>query len=198
MLVTVFVAGCKKDDDPGIHPTVLSTTPITDATSTDVTSKISVIFSEPMDAASITTSTFTLKKADVSVAGVVTLSGSTATFSPTANLAPNAVYKATVTTGVSNMEGKQMVKDYVWNFTTGAIPDVTAPTVTVTDPINLATGIAINKAVVATFSESMDQTTITTTTVTLKQGTTAVAGTVTKTATTTTFTPTANLENNKV
>ncbi len=45
----------------------------------------------------------------------------------------------------------------------------------------------------ATFSKAMDSSTITTTTFTLKQGTTAVAGTVTYAGTTATFTPTANL-----
>jgi hypothetical protein len=198
MLAVVFVSGCKKDDDPTLHPTVLSTSPISDATNVAVSSKITAIFSTPMEPTSMTTSTFTLQKADVSVAGAVTFSGSTATFSPSANLAPNASYKATITTGASDLQGKKIVKDYVWNFTTGAIPDVTAPTVTLTDPANLATAVAINKAIVVTFSEAMDQTTITALTFTLNQGSTSIAGTVTKAGTTGTFTPTANLEYNKV
>lgn len=198
MLLVVFVSGCKKDDDPGLRPTVSSTDPITDATNYAVNKKVSVIFSTPMDGSTLTTSTFTLQKAGVNVDGTVTSSGSTATFSPTANLSANTVYKATVTTGAKDLAGRGLNKNYTWSFTTGAIPDVTAPTVTLTDPINLATGVAINKAVVVTFSEAMDQTSITALTFTLKQGTTAIAGTVTKAGTTGTFTPTSNLENNKV
>src|SRR6187402_1677694 len=108
MLLIVFVSGCKKDEDPGLRPTVLSTDPIADATNYAVNKKVSVIFSAPMDAATMTTSTFTLQKAGVNVEGTVTSSGSTATFSPTANLTANTLYKATVTTGAKDLEGKSL------------------------------------------------------------------------------------------
>jgi len=62
--------------------------------------------------------------------------------------------------------------------------------VTSTDPINNVTGVARNKVVALTFSEAMDPLTINTSTFTLKQGTTAVSGTVAYSGTTATFTPT--------
>ena len=66
---------------------------------------------------------------------------------------------------------------------------------TLTDPANAATGVAINQKIGATFSEAMDPLTISTATFTLKQGTTPVAGTVTYAAvgTTATFTPASGL-----
>ena len=65
-----------------------------------------------------------------------------------------------------------------------------------TDPFNGATGVAINRKIAATFSEAMDPTTINTTTFTLQQGATPVAGTVTYAGVTATFTPSGNLAAN--
>ena len=63
------------------------------------------------------------------------------------------------------------------------------PTVKSTDPLNNVTGVARNKEIAFTFSEAMDPLTINSTTFTLKQGTTNVAGTVTYSGTTAKFTP---------
>ena len=76
--------------------------------------------------------------------------------------------------------------------------DETLPTVTLTNPLNNATGVAINQLIVSTFSESMAQTSITSTTYLLKQESASVSGTVTYTGTAATFTPAANLEFNKI
>jgi hypothetical protein len=53
--------------------------------------------------------------------------------------------------------------------------------------------VAINQIITATFSEAMDPSTVSTTTFTLNQGTTPVAGTVSYTGVTATFTPAGNL-----
>ena len=67
------------------------------------------------------------------------------------------------------------------------------PTMTTTDPLNNVTGVSRNKAIDFTFSEAMNPSTINNSTFTLKQGTTAINGTVTYTGTTATFTPTNTL-----
>ncbi len=198
MLLIVLVTGCKKDEDPAIRPVVSATDPLSNATNSAISGKISATFSVAMDPASITNSTFTVKQGTTNVAGAVSYTGTTATFTPTVAMAPNALHTATITTAVKNVAGTSLAKDYTWSFTTGAIPDTSLPTVTLIDPANNATGVAISKVIVATFSEAMDQTTINAVTFILKQGTTSVAGTVTKTGTTGTFTPTASLEYSKV
>jgi len=86
----------------------------------------------------------------------------------------------------------------VWNFTTGAAADVTPPTVTSTDPLNNATGVAINKKIAATFSEAMDPTTLGAATFTLRQGTTVIPGSLTYAGTTEIFTPSSALAPNTV
>lgn len=67
------------------------------------------------------------------------------------------------------------------------------PTVLSTNPEEGATNVAVNSAITATFSMAMDPATLTTTSFTVAQGTTAVSGLVTYSGTTATFTPTSML-----
>src|SRR5437867_399584 len=87
------------------------------------------------------------------------------------------------------MAGNALATGFSWSFTTGVTPDTTRPFLRAADPAHAATGVAINPYIPAAFSEAMDPLTITTVTFTLKQGTTAVAGTVSYAGVTATFTP---------
>jgi len=199
MLLIMLMAGCnKKNDFIGVRPKVTSTDPISNATSIAINSKISATFNVDMDPSTITITNFALQQGTTSVSGVAGYTGTTASFTPAANLTPNTVYTATISTGAKDFFGNTLVKDYVWSFTSGATPDLTLPRVTVTDPLNNATGVAINHLVVITFSKTMDQTTITSLNFNLKQGSTTVSGAVTYTGTTATFTPTSTLAYSKI
>src|ERR1044071_7777794 len=160
-------------------PTVSSTFPANTATGVGIDAKIAAVFSEAMDPATITTSTFTLRQGTTGVAGKVTYVGTTATFAPTANLDPNTTYTATMTTGARDLAGNGLAFAFVWSFTTSPTKDTTRPTISYEDPPNGATGVAISRKIAVTFSEPMDPLTITKTTYTLSQGTTPVVGTVT-------------------
>lgn len=176
-----------------IAPTVILTDPLNNATGVAIDKTFTATFSVPMDPLSITSTTVTLKQGTTTpVAGLVSYSGSTASFNPAADLLPGTIYTATVTTGAKNVAGTTLVTNYVWTFTT-ANPVVVPPTVILTSPLNNATGVAINKTVTATFSVPMDPLTITSTTYTLKQGTTTVAGSVSYSGTTASYDPTADL-----
>jgi hypothetical protein len=185
-----FTTGAGPDVTP---PTVVFTDPVNNAIGVALNKKIAATFSEAMNPSTITSTTFTLQRGTTSVLGTVTYTGITAIFTPANNLAANTAYTGTITTGAKDSAGNALASNYVWNFTTGAAPDVTPPTVISTDPANNATGVAINKKIAATFSEAMDPTTITSTKFTLQQGTTSVSGTVTYAGTTAIFTPTSNL-----
>ena len=116
-----------------------------------------------------------------------------------ADLAPSSLFTATVTTGVTDLAGNALGADHVWTFTTGAAPDITPPTVVSTVPVNAATGVPINQAISASFSETMDPLTITTATVLLAgPGGSPIAGTVAYDPINfiTTFTPSALLAGN--
>jgi hypothetical protein len=179
-------------------PTVTSTVPLNNATGVAINRKAYATFSEAMDPATITTTTFTLKQGATAIAGTVTHSGLIAVFKPASNLAVSTTYTATITTGAKDLAGNALAADYTWTFTTGLTADTTAPIVTLTDPANLEIGVPINRKIAATFSETMDPLTITTTTFTLKQGVTPVAGTVTYVGLIAIFTPTSNLAINTV
>lgn len=173
-----------------VSPTVSVTDPLNNATGVVLNKVLTATFSVPMDPLTITTSTFTVKQGATSVAGTVAYTGSTALFKPTAALTANTIYTATITTGAKNNSNISLASDYVWKFTTGV---VVAPSVTSTDPANLATGVPLNKVTSVIFSEAMDPTSITASTFTLKTGATFISGTISYSGTTAMFTPASNL-----
>jgi methionine-rich copper-binding protein CopC len=180
------------------RPTVISTVPGNQATGVPINQAISATFSTAMDPTTIVAANFTVTgPGGAAVAGIVTYAaiGNTATFTPTANLAANTKYSATITTGAKNLGGNALVSNYVWTFTTAAATTAAAPFVVLTNPANGATGVPVNQAISATFNKAMDPLTITTATFQLSGPNGPVAGTVTYDAVNfiATFTPLANL-----
>ncbi len=148
-------------------PTVTAIVPLNHAGSVAINTKIAVTFSETMDHATITGTTFTVTNGVNPVAGTVDYIGLTATFTPTSNFATNTEYTAMITTGAKNLAGNPLASNFVWSFTTGTAEDTTAPTVTLTVPADTSTSVATNTKIAATFSEAMDPSTITGTTFTV-------------------------------
>jgi hypothetical protein len=179
-------------------PFVVFTSPVDGDNGVAININLAATFSESMDAATINTTTFTLKQGATTISGVVALAGTVATFIPNIALAPNAVFTATITTGSKDLAGNALVANEVWSFTTGNAPDTTAPFVVFTSPVDGDNGVAININLAATFSESMDAATINTTTFTLKQGATTISGVVTLAGTVATFNPNVDLATNSV
>ncbi len=135
-----FRSGATPDTTP---PTVSSTSPASGATNVPIGNALSATFSEAMNTLTINTSTFNLKHGTTSVPGTVTYTGVTAIFTPLRALAPNALFTATITTGVTDLAGNALVRTYVWSFRTGATPDTTPPTVSSTLPANGAVKVPI-------------------------------------------------------
>jgi hypothetical protein len=189
MLFVVLMSSCDKNDDPGIHPTVSSTDPAKNATSVSLNHTLVVNFSEAMDQNTINASTFIVKQGSTTVAGQVGYAGLSGTFTPSANFEANKNYSATLTTGAKNIAGISIDSDYKFSFTTGNVADVVSPTLSATSPPNNASSISRNTEVTITFSEAMNPLTISTTTFTVKQGTTPISGTVISSGTKATFTP---------
>ncbi|MCL0036192.1 Ig-like domain-containing protein [Dehalococcoidia bacterium] len=110
-------------------PTVVVTSPEAGARHVPVDIKISVTFSEDMDAATINTATFTLMADGTRIAGRVTYDPATrtATFIPHENLAYGTVYTATITTGARDLVGNGLAQEFSWSFTTRPEPIDLAP-----------------------------------------------------------------------
>src|SRR5439155_343025 len=170
-------------------PILAATGPANADTNVPLNETITASFSEAMDASTINTTTFTLMQGTTPVAGTASYVDGTATFTPADALAPLTTYTATIGTGARDLAGNALSTGMSWSFTTGVAPDTTAPVLGATGPANAATNVPLNETITATFSEAMHPSTINTTTFTLMQGTTPVAGTVSYTNGTATFTP---------
>ena len=129
-------------------PSVLFVAPANGATAVSVSSFVSVSFSEAIDPATLTASTFQLKDASNNlIPGSVTWdSGSnTAHLQPTTALSYATTYTATVKGGatdprVKDLSGNALASDYSWLFTTTEPPPPPPPGSTT--PILLVTSSA--------------------------------------------------------
>jgi hypothetical protein len=130
-LIVIVLASCGDPDknagtggptDPLTPPTVTSVTPLDASTLVcPNTVLITATFSKAMNPATITTTTFTLTgPGTTNVSGQVTYNSSTnvATFTPSASLAANTLFTATVTTGAKDTFGNALAANKVWTFTT--------------------------------------------------------------------------------
>ena len=99
-------------------PIIISTDPPNLATNVPLNKIVTANFNEAMNPLSITGMTYTVKQGATPVAGTVTYAGTTATFTPSANLLSGITYTATVTTGAMSASGIAMANNHVWTFTT--------------------------------------------------------------------------------
>ena len=114
-------------------PTVTSVVPASGSAGASIGTSITASFSEPMNASSITTTTFLVADASHNaVAGTVTYNAATsnAVFTPTTELNALTTYTATIKSGASGVKdfnGNALVSDFVWSFTTSSGPASTGP-----------------------------------------------------------------------
>lgn len=207
LLVTSFLAGCgggggSSDPQPAPNdtttPSVVSTNPAHESLSVPTNRAVTVTFNKSINPASITPTTFLLRDLNTDVLLTTTLSyedTSRTAALRTNDLAPATTYRATVTSQIADTNGRRMAADYTWQFTTAPaetsdILDETPPLVESTFPAPEATAVPLNTSVLITFSEALDPTTITNQTFTLwRNGTSAVAGTISYVGTTAAFKP---------
>ena len=168
----------------GAVPTVVSTDPVNNAANVGLAKIVSATFSTAMNAATITTSSFILKQGTTLIAGGVTYSGTTATFTPVSPFLENTVYTATIVKTSKDLAGNAMIADYTWSFATGTIPIVVS-----TSPVDGATDVMLNKVITASFSKVMNPSTMNSATFLLSDGTTPISGTITYSGNTAAFKP---------
>ncbi len=207
LLMVVVAAGCDRDHgseapggpSAGTVPTVVYTVPADSATGVPLNRKISVAFSEPMNAASVTDITdFTVTGPGAVLVTAATItydSGShIALFTPSGNLSPDTTYTGMITVGAKNVAGNPLANNFIWTFTTGTTADTTAPLLVVTGPADLAINVPINQVITATFNKPMDPLTITPTSYMVTGPSGTILGTLTYAGTTATFKPASLLE----
>jgi predicted small lipoprotein YifL/uncharacterized protein YfaS (alpha-2-macroglobulin family) len=179
-----FVTSAAPDTTP---PVITATSPAAGATDVAINIAPSATFSEPVNQQTIS---FLLSSGSATIPCTMSYSGTTAIFTPLAALAYSTSYTVTVRAGVKDLAGNAMLNDYSWSFVTGAAPDITPPVITATSPADGAGGVAINITPKVTFSEAVDQQTIS---FLLSSGGTAIPCTMTYSGKTAIFTPLTHL-----
>jgi hypothetical protein len=153
---------------------------------------ISATFSEPMNSGTIVLANFTLTgPGSTPVTGgtvAYAASGNSLVFTLPANLQSDTTYTATISNEVTDAAGTALnggiacasstSGNCVWTFTTGSTTLATSPELVSTVPGDTApgvqaTGVPLNQAVHATFTEAMNPLTLTTATFLLYEGTAA-------------------------
>jgi hypothetical protein len=118
----------------------------------------------------------------------------TAQFNPIIDLLPGLEYTAKITQAVKDPAGNTIEKDSTWKFTTGNLIVPVLPFVTLTDPADVASNVPLNKVITATFSKTMDLSTINSSTFLVKRAGIPVLGFVNYSGLTGTFTPASPLQ----
>jgi Big-like domain-containing protein len=160
---------------PPTPPQVLSVTPAAGATGISTGVAPRAVFSEALDAASVSASTVMLRDAANNlITASVSYSSSnfTVTLTPQQPLQPGQTYTVTLKGGsalphITDATGTPLASNYVWSFTT-AQPPPTPPQVLSVTPAAGATGISTGVAPRAVFSEALDSASVNASTVMLR------------------------------
>lgn len=144
-------------------PSVTAMSPAEDSFEIPTNTKLTATLSERMAPSLINSDKFRLAHEDISIPGTVSYDtiNKIAVFTPTNALTPNTRYTATVVTGIQDLSGNTLNRDFAWCFTTAATGDSSAPSITAFIPNNAATDVAVNRKLSVTFSEEMNSFTLT-------------------------------------
>src|SRR5207302_1714497 len=145
------------------RPTVTLQTPTPNSIGIPLNTTVSATFSRPLNPATVTTASFSLRAAGAAANAPATVAldatGTIATLTPTSPLVAGTVYTATVTATVTDTVGTPLGTASVWSFTTSAAPAVIAQS-----PTPGAIAVPLTATVTATFTTPMNAASIVPTT----------------------------------
>lgn len=185
-----FTTGAAPDTTP---PVVLSTDPANNATGVGTGKTLTASFSEALDCTSVV-GNFRLNAPSGPVAGTTGCSGSVANFTPSATLAADSTHTATLTADIRDAAQNRLGSEYQWSFRTAPPPDTAPPTVTSRDPAAGASNVPLGQIVGATFSETLDCSTVNESSFLLSGPTGGIAANVACATDTATLTPDTSLQ----
>lgn len=171
-------------------PTIIRVSVTDGTTGLPLNRDITATFSEAMDPATLISAspstaegtTFTVCSTGTAVedeggpcvdyvAGVVSYTNKTVAFNPNGNLVAGTWYKSTITAAAKDLAGNALAVGSLpnpWSWQTGDA-DTLDPTIILTNPVNGATDVPLNKTINAIFDEEMRQATITATNYTVME-----------------------------
>jgi hypothetical protein len=196
LLVVVFLLSCGSDAAPpsGSSPTVSMVVPQGGGVATN--REIAVLFSQPMDPASINSGTFLI--AGVTGTVVYDATNMIGAFKPSQDFAPTTMYNASIGVGAKDMNGTPLAAPFNFSFTTLATSDTSIPYVVAVNLVAGASCVPQNQKASVTFAEQMDSLTINPSTLSIVGASATVSATVTYDVVhqLATVTPSANLAAN--
>jgi hypothetical protein len=166
-VVLVSLIGCTglQPNTPAVNtqgsPAVLMVAPQANGVATN--RQVAVVFAQPMDPATINSSTFVI----AGLTGNVTYDAinKIAACKPISDFAPNTTYNATVTTGATDLQGIALAAPFSFSFTTRSTKDTSPPNIVAVNVAAGATCVPLNQKITLTFDEPMDSLSINPTTV---------------------------------
>lgn len=182
-----------------VAPVVTSTVPAQGASNVSVSQPVRISFSEPLDAATVSGSTVSLRGLlglPVSASITYDAAQQTIVVTPASNLSYLVGYSVVVNTGVKDLAGNALASNFTLNFTTESFLDLTPPQVTSVSPASGSTAVSTNSTIQVVFNEDMQPASISTTSIELRDNaTTLIPATVSYNAATrtATLTPSAHL-----
>jgi hypothetical protein len=195
LLVVAFLVSCGSVPTPPAPvasdaPTISMVVPQTNGVGTN--REIAVVFSKPMDPASINPGSFLV----TGMTGTVTYDtiNKIAAFKAATDFAANTKYSASVTAAAKDLSGTPLAAPFDFSFTTRSTKDSSPPLIVTVNLAANATCAPLDQKIKVTFDEQMDSLTINPSTFFIA----GVAGAVTYdvVSQTATFTPSANLAAN--
>lgn len=99
-------------------PSVAGSTPAPGEKDVDILAPITLVFSEPMDAASVTADSFTVEAGSARIEGAVSCAAATCVFRPTRPLPYREAVRVTVSTAARDVAGRPLASVHTLNFTT--------------------------------------------------------------------------------
>lgn len=163
---------------------ILSVNPVDGTSSVAINTRITVMFNEAMNSASIgstttSTGTFTVyggTTTPVFIGGNIEVIGSVAKFTPTSALDAGTAYNYVMATGTTNLFGSSS-SGITGTFTTGSVSDNSNAGVWYTSPYNLSKDVDVGtKYVYVIFNERQDPSTTGSSTVAISTNSVAVSG----------------------
>ena len=198
LLVAAFLVSCGGAAHPPVStatsPTVSMVVPQSGGIATN--REIAVLFSQPMDPASINGGTFLI--AGMTGTVVYDATNMIGVFKPSQPFAPNTTYTASIGVGAKDVNETPLAAPFNFSFTTIATSDTSTPYVVAVNLVSGASCVPQNQKTSVTFGEQMDSLTINPSTLYLVVANAAVAATVTYDVVhqQATITPSANLAAN--
>jgi hypothetical protein len=104
-------------------PAIVSTNPLDSGVDAPVSGVIIASFNKHIDRSTVTSESFYLTTGGTRVPGTVGCAGEKVSFAPSANLAYDTTYTATVTKDIRDLKGNSAASDHSWSFTTGPPPE---------------------------------------------------------------------------